>query len=348
MRYFTFVKKLNNFSKNKIIFRCDAANISDLGTGHVFRSINIAHFLKKKFKLKKKQICFLIKFQNKFKVGYNLVKKNGYKIIKLDQKVSDYSSKEIRILNKYKSNLLIIDRLGKINLKFINKIKNNFKKKIILEDSSINRKKFDLSLNPLIRNIKTVKNSKIGFEYMLLKPNKPLKTKPSKKNHVLLFFGGFDRKKYSIHVLKILNNLKFKLNIYMPEVYRKHLLDTSTFHKLIFFNNRNYLSKLKISNIIICSGGLGLFDSILINKKIICLPQYEHQKSNAKELSKKKAIHYFARVNKNKILNTFMKIYDNQIYEKKIKSIHKKIIDIKKLNRNYNLIGKIYEQSINK
>ena len=100
------MKKLKNFSKNKIIFRCDAANISDLGTGHVFRSINIANFLKKKFKIKKKKICFLIKFQNKFKVGHDLIKKNDYKIIKLDQKISDYSSKEIEVFNKYKSNLL--------------------------------------------------------------------------------------------------------------------------------------------------------------------------------------------------------------------------------------------------
>ena len=341
------MKKLKNFLVNKIIFRCDAGNISGLGTGHVFRSINIAHFLKKKFKLKKKQICFLIKFQNKFKVGYDIVKKSGYRIIKLDQKVSNYSSEEIRILNKYKSNLLVIDRLGKINLKFINKIKKNFKKKIILEDSSINRKEFELSLNPLFRNVKPVKNSKIGFEYMILKPNKLGKIKTSKKNHVFLFFGGFDRKNYSVRVLKILNNLKFKLNIYVPEIYRENLKNTNTFHKLMFFNNKNYLNKLKLSNIIISSGGLILFDSILMNKKIICVPQYEHQKNNANELYKKKAIQYFVQINKNKILNLFMEIYDNPAYEKKIQLIHKKIINLKKLKRNYSLIEKIYERSIN-
>ncbi len=342
------MRKLNNFSENKIIFRCDAANISDLGTGHVFRSLNIAHYLKKKFKIKKEQICFFIKFQNKFKVGFNIVKKNGYKIIKIDKKISDYSEKEISILKKYKSNLLIIDRLGKINLRFINDLKNNFKKKIILEDSSINRKKFDLSLNPLIRNIRAVKNSKIGFEYMILKSNKPLKKKNIKKNHIFLFFGGFDRKKYSTKIIQILNNFKFKLKIYLPEIYLKYLKNIKTSHEIEFFNNKNYQSKLKISNVVFSSGGLALFDSILINKKIICLPQYEHQKTNAKELSNKKAIHYFPQVNKNKILNTFIKIYDNQIYEKKVKLIHKKIINIKKLNRNYNLIGKIYEKSNNK
>ena len=57
------MKKLKNFSVNKIIFRCDAGNISGLGTGHVYRSVNIANFLTKKFKLKKKQVCFLTKYQ---------------------------------------------------------------------------------------------------------------------------------------------------------------------------------------------------------------------------------------------------------------------------------------------
>ena len=122
------MKKLKNFSVNKIIFRCDAGNISGLGTGHVYRSINIANFLKKKFNLKKEQICFLTKYQQKFKSGFDIIKKM-YKINKVDKCVADYSKEEVKILNKYKSNLLVIDRLGKVNLNFIGKIKNNFKKK---------------------------------------------------------------------------------------------------------------------------------------------------------------------------------------------------------------------------
>ena len=111
---------------------------------------------------------------------------------------------------------------------------------------------------------------------------------------------------------------------------------------------KNYHEIISNADLAVTSGGLSIFEFAAWGIPSVALPQYEHQKSNAKELSKKKAIHYFARVNKNKILNTFMKIYDNKIYEKKIKLIHKRIINIKKLNRNYNLIGKIYEQSINK
>jgi len=341
------VNKLINFSKNKIIFRCDAGNVSDLGTGHVFRSLNIADFLKKKYKLKNHQICFIIKYQKKYKKGYVLVKKSNYKIIKINHKISDYSKKEIQILKKCRSNLLIIDRLGKVNLRFINEIKKSFIKKIILDDSSTNRDHFDLSLNSLIRNIKLTKNSKIGFQYLILKPNIPIKNSLIKKNNIFLFFGGFDRCNYSIKILKILNKLQLKLVINMPEIYKKNVINIKTSHKINFFNQKNYLKKLRLSNIVINSGGLGLFDSILTNKKIICLTQYDHQKNNVRELSKKKAIHYFPKIDKNKILNTFNKINDNKIYEKKITLIHKKIINNNMLKRNYDLIGKIYAKSIN-
>lgn len=341
------MKELKNFSINKIIFRCDAGDIPGLGTGHIYRSINIANFLKKKFKINSNKICFLVKFQNKFKTGYNIIKKTNYKIIKVDQKVLDYSSSEIKILSKYKANLLVIDRLGKVNNKFINKIKKNYKKKIILEDSSINRKKFDLSINSLIRNVKFVKNSKIGFDYMILRIPNFKKIKTLNKNNVFLFFGGFDKKNYLINVLKILNNVEFKLNIYVPEIYKKKLKIINTLHNMKFFNNKNYLDKLKISNIVIISGGLILFDSILMNKKTICLPQFEHQKKNVKELYEKKAIKCFFKLSKNDILNFFIKIYDNLSYEKKIKLVHKKIINLEKIKRNYSLIEKIYEKSIN-
>ena len=342
------MKKSENFLINKITFRCDAGEISGLGTGHVYRSINIANFLKKKFRLKKKKIFFLIKYQNKFKSGYEIVRKNGYKVIKVDKNITNYSSKEIKLLNKFKSNLLIIDRLGKVNAHFINKIKNNYKKKIILDDSSQNRKKFDLSLNALIRDVRSVKNSKIGFEYMILRLKKTKNKKNLKNNQIFMFFGGFDKKKYSIHLLKILNKLKFRLNINLPKIYIKNLSEIKSKHKLTFFDNKDYLDKLKRSNIVFSSGGLILFDSILMNKKIICLPQYNHQKRNANELFKKGAIKYFSKINENKILNFFLKIYDNQAYERKIDFVQKQIINLKKIRRNYNLIGKIYEQSISR
>ncbi len=40
------------FSNNKILFRCDAGFKNELGSGHLFRSITIAQYLKKDLNLK--------------------------------------------------------------------------------------------------------------------------------------------------------------------------------------------------------------------------------------------------------------------------------------------------------
>ena len=124
----------------------------------------------------------------------------------------------------------------------------------------------------------------------------------------------------------------------MFQKYKTILKEIKTNHKLSYFDNKNYLNKIIESNII-CSGGLILFDSILMNKKIICLPQHDHQRNNANELHKKRAIRYFSRLNERKFLNFLLKIYDNRSY-KKVSIIQRRIINLKKIRRNYGLIKK--------
>ena len=42
------MKEYKSFLNHKIVFRCDAANIPEIGSGHVYRSLVIAKFLKTK------------------------------------------------------------------------------------------------------------------------------------------------------------------------------------------------------------------------------------------------------------------------------------------------------------
>ena len=52
-----------NFLKTKILFRCDLGDINELGSGHFYRCITIARFLKLKFKLKFKDIIFVLRLK---------------------------------------------------------------------------------------------------------------------------------------------------------------------------------------------------------------------------------------------------------------------------------------------
>ena len=338
-----------NFFKHKVLFRCDAADIPELGTGHLYRCLTIAKSLKKNFDLKNRDIVFLIKSENKYKKGLEILNHYKFKIIKIkDSKLKPNSIKEAKYLSKYPSKLLVIDRLGKSNLSFFKIINNSFKKKIIIDDSSEIRKYFDLSLNPLIHEVSKFKNSYVGFNYLILPTIFIKKNFNVVKNNIFLFFGGYDRKNIAIKIIKRLNYTPFKLNIFVQIDLKKRIKKFFSKNNILFFNQKNYLKALKSSNIAITAGGMGLFDGIYFNKKIICIPQYKHQEINAKKTSIKKAINLLKIEDKNfgsKFDQLFLKIYKNKMKDKKLDSIQKKIIDISKLKRTNKLIFNLYNES---
>lgn len=335
----------------KVVFRCDSADIPEIGTGHLYRSIIIAKFLKQKFLLKPDQIVFVIKTKGKYLKNLNILSKYNFKIIRLNSNIEDYSKEEANFLKKIKANLLIIDRLGKLTKTFYKTIKNNYRKKIIIDDSSINRKFFDLSLNPLIQNVPTFKGSKIGYKYLILNffNKKNLIVKKNFRN-TFIFFGGFDSKNLSSRVINLLNKIDFRLNIFLPSVYRNIIKIDKSKHKIIFFKSEEYFKTLLNSNMVIMAGGISLFDAILNKKKIICIPQYKHQEYNAKKIEKTKAINYISPYDSKfdtKIIKSFLKTYKDDEYFKKINTIQGTIIDIKKVHNTLKLISNIYAKSNN-
>ena len=112
------MKKLKNFSRFEIIFRCDAGDIPELGYGHLYRSIILANFLKKRFYLNPNKILFVIKTTKKYSKSLKILRKFKFKIFSLKSHIKNYSTNEISLLKKLYSNLIIIDRLGKVTKNF--------------------------------------------------------------------------------------------------------------------------------------------------------------------------------------------------------------------------------------
>ena len=347
-----FVKKSVNFSNNKILFRCDGANISEIGTGHIYRCLTIARFLKNKFKLKYKNICFLVRSDSKYKIGLEILKKYNFKIIQIKyEKLKLSSLSEFKYFYKNPSNLVIIDRMGKINRDLVKKLDKVSNKKIIIDDSSLNRKYFDLSLNPMVQNIKKQKNSFIGYNYLIL----PIyfhkyKKNISKNNKVFIFFGGHDEKKLTPKIIKFLNKLDLNLTLFVSNLFKNGIDKKKIKNKIIFFQSNDYIKKLSLCNIAITAGGLGLFDNIVMNKKIICIPQYKHQEQNIRRIASKNVLNLLDSNDKKlekKFTNIFMKLYNDNFLNNKIILNQRKISSINKIKKTLLMIGKIYAQSIN-
>ena len=109
------------------VFRVDAGNIPELGTGHIYRSIEIYKYLIKKG-INKNKILFIIKSLNKYSKCKKILKKNKIKFQSIETGIVDFSVEELNFLNKFKSRVIIFDRLSEINTKFIKSLKENYDK----------------------------------------------------------------------------------------------------------------------------------------------------------------------------------------------------------------------------
>ena len=335
--------------KTKIIFRSDAGNIPEVGTGHLYRSITISKILKKKFNLKKKQIRFISKTNKKYKISGKILKQNNINFKKYKNfLLKENSNDEIDIFKKNPANLLVIDRWGNTKKNTIKQIKNHFSK-IILIDDKCQHSDFDLKINSLLNTRKDCNNSK-KFKNLILPSYlfKNLKTKKKiKKNikNVFLSFGGFDKNQYRRTILNFFKKKEYKINLFLPSNYSSQKKAKIGNSNIYYFPEKFFFKYLSKSDISIVSGGLTLFDSLFFGIPTICIPQYDHQYKNAKILKHFEAILI---INPNNIDKSLMYNFDNlyKNYKKRKKLVFngKKIINQKNMDNTINKIFKIYDK----
>lgn len=274
----------------QFLIRADAAKIPTVGTGHLMRCLTLVTYLIKKNNLSKTNFTFLIKKMNKYSVASKILKKTQFKTIKINEKIKDYSSSELKQILHINFDIIIFDRIGKIKKEFIKKLKLKNKKIICLEDQSKNKSLIDLSINSLIfkRNIKK-KNQLSGFAYNIIPSilEKKIKTREKKYiKKIFIFFGGYDHNKIMINLFNIFRKFNKEFTFYIPTEYKKII----SLNNIKFYNNKNFFYCLRNTDLVICSGGLIMFDSISNNMPTICVPQYNHQLVNIKKLEKQGCI----------------------------------------------------------
>ena len=306
------------------VFRVDAGNIPELGTGHLYRCITIYNYLLQRG-IKKNQLQFVIKSKNNYLLAKKILKKKKISFISIDEKIKDFSKKELNFLSSFKSNVIIFDRLSKINRNFLDRLRVHFKKIVGIDLKKKNDIKLDLYFNPLQNNIeqkKKIKNYKNNILPSIFF-KKIKKNYSQKKLNLFTFFGGYDFKNINKKV-KLLENIK-SINLKNDQ-------------KKFYFN-------LNKADIVICSGGLTVFDAIYLNKIIIAIPQYNHQLINLRCLHKQKVC-YLIKLNRNfekNLYNCIKKILSLNLKEKNLIYLRqKKIISY---NSQIKLLDKIYDYS---
>lgn len=92
----------------------------------------------------------------------------------------------------------------------------------------------------------------------------------------------------------------------------------------IKYNDNTFYKHLYNSNLIICSGGLILFDCLFLKKKILCIPNDKYQQQNIQNILKIKKHKIFFQnslkyLDKNVIKALNLKNYKSRFYIKNMK-----------------------------
>ena len=267
----------------RIFIRCDGGNIGEFGTGHVSRMLVLAYYLKKK--IKDLKIIFLTRKEKKFKLGYEIIKNKKFKIYNCkDSDLIPNSNNEMKIFKYLESDLIIIDRLSLS--KKISKFLSNLKKKYIVFDSKKNK----FIKNNQIFNLDNLNKKKVSsknFQHFI--PNPKLRFKNFKnKYNLFICFGGVDKKKYSIKIVKNFNLFKNFKKIYLitreKQIYKSliKIIQKERKNNLfnIYCNPVNFYEILNKCKYSLTSGGLTFIDSVISGSNTLAVPQYSHQIRN--------------------------------------------------------------------
>jgi len=280
-----------NKDKLKILIRTGGGRApkKELGLGHVFRCINLAHYLKSN------QIHFLIEDYGGVKKILN--KKKYYRISFLKKEI-DYKSdirETLSYIEKNKIDVLIIDKY-KIAEKFVKAVRKHVKT-VLISDLKIIDYPADLIVNGFIGYKNQIRRNKFGTKcllgpkYQILNEKFVRKKKRNKKRYDLLItVGGFDEKNVIELLLEQLTKFTSSLRVKIilgpatkkSEKIRKWEKNYRKFVEIIDKTNDMY-KEISSANFGICSGGITTYEFAAMKIPFAIICQVKHQLITANE-----------------------------------------------------------------
>lgn len=277
----------------KILFRTSGGSSAnrELGTGHIFRTINLS----KQFKNDEK--IFLVEDYGGIKQIFQNNNISNIKFLKPGLSIKEDYENTLKIIKKEKIDLIIIDKIytSKIYLKKLTKE--------IFTTYIADQFDYEFPTNIVVNGFIGLKNeiklnkynSKclIGPSFQILSEKYEKKENWNKKNDLLISFGGYDANNIIEKICKILPNFSKKIKIKIilgpitkkPKCLLKIENDFKNELKIIQYTD-NLKKEISQSKIGLCSGGITTYEFAILSVPFGIISQYKHQKITATEWEK--------------------------------------------------------------
>jgi len=277
----------------RILFRTSGGSVpnKELGTGHIFRTINLSR------QFKGQQKFFLVEDYGGVKKILKENKISNIKFLNPNISVKDDYETTMKIINEKKIDLVIVDKIY-TSKNYLQKLKNK-----IFTIYVADQFEYEYPVNMVVNGFIGLKNSikknrynskcLIGPSFQILSSKYEKKMKKKKNNDLLVTFGGYDAKNLLGKLCDVLpyflEDLKIKI-ILGPITKKPQCLseiENLYKEKLKIINFSNDLRKeILESKIGLCSGGITTYEFASSKVPFAIISQYKHQKITASEWKK--------------------------------------------------------------
>jgi len=317
--------------KLRILYRTSGgrAKKKELGLGHIYRCINLAHYLKKN------QISFLLE---DFGGAREVLNDNGFhdiRFLKRNITLNLDIKSTVKFIKEKRIDLVIVDNY-RVKIKYLKELK---KSTIVVVIADVRKTNYpaDLLVNGFIgyknKIIKNRYGSKclLGPNFQILNKGFIKKEYIKKKFKILVTFGGFDEKNIAQTIAKELVNFPSKIKVKIiqgpvadksnkiTKIIKNHERDIK-----IVTHSRKMFYEIEQAEFGICSGGITTYEFAAMNVPFAIICDDKHQLLTAKEWQKKRIALNLGMMNKNikiKIQKLFLDIVKNRIILKRSKVV---------------------------
>ena len=282
--------------KLKILIRTSGGRApkKQLGLGHIYRSINLSHYLKYN------QIYFLIEDYGGVKQIFENKNIKNIKYLKKNCDIKTELTKTISYIQEEKIDIVIIDKYN-MKSEYSKKLK-KYAKVVVISDLKKINYDADLVINGFIGFKNQIIKNNIGTKCIVGPSVQILNEKFSQKTNdrpkkydLLITVGGYDERNIIEFLLKPISNYVNQLKIRIilgPSSKKTNKIikwqkKYEKFVKIIDQSN-NMFKEISNAKYGICSGGITSYEFAILNIPFAIICQVKHQLITAKEWERKK------------------------------------------------------------
>lgn len=344
---------------SRIVIRADAGTVPEIGTGHILRAIKLADALDKAPVFHGFEILFATREQPPYKLGGQLVKQAGYRILGCSD-LEPNSKSELHAILDAEPKIVIFDRL-KTEKDLVLELKSHGIVIVTFDDLGSGQPFSDLAIHSILQNIDPKPNVFFGYDFLFLPSDERIECETSPLvSEVFVSFGGFDYRQLSTYFLESIPKISgpARYNIVLSESNNRKL------NKLVELSRQievlsnveirvhqrpaSFYNLLRASDLAIVSGGLTALECAYAGIPAIGIPQYEHQLENFQRLEKRGCLKLGAlnmKLDRQFLCDLVTSLSKDYTERLAMSQAGMELIDGKGLKRTVNLIAQVFANS---